>query len=132
MEVSELSGALLDYWVAMALDKFIKVHYREWVQGPSCVVIENNPLMVRGYTFNPTTNWEFCGPLIDQFNISLDYECDEYNTKIHLANIYKCGGPNWKDDVNYVQSGRTPQEAICRVVVESVYGEEVEDIVKKL
>ncbi len=114
MKVSELEGAELDYWAAKA---------QGWINYPDDsreqgTVWHLNPkeapfgkiMAVKEYT--PSTNWEQCGELIEQFNMDLG------------------GGPEYwvasvGEDFFGDKTSLTPRIAICRAVVASVFGEKV-------
>jgi len=68
--------------------------------------------------YDPEHDWSQCGELIDKFNISLTFEEDGFWS----ATCYD-ENTNEGEDVGL---GKTPQQAICRCVVASVYGYEVE------
>lgn len=64
--------------------------------------------------YNPEQDWAQCGELIDKFNISLKSHSDD---RRYFAT---------SDESEITSAGDTPQQAICRCVVASVYGDEVE------
>lgn len=113
MKVSELTGDKLDYWVAKAQgwDKsFNKLGlYAVWV-----TEYGDEPI----HHYKPTTNWQQCGELIEKFNLNL----------LRLDDGWKSGYVySYADKDVMFAKGSTPQEAICRAVVASIYGEEVSD-----
>ena len=115
MKTSELSGALLDAWVAKAQGWRIQ----EQENGERYWIDDNfDSEWCFGYT--PTRNWQQCGELIEKHQIS----CMVNKAKYWSASIVKDthGLDTW-----YVGLADNPQEAICRAVVASVYGEEVSD-----
>jgi hypothetical protein len=67
--VSELEGAELDYFVALAIEHQAKIN--EF----GCEVIDWNKVgtKVNGYRFNPSTDWTIGGEIIDNEGISLMY-----------------------------------------------------------
>jgi hypothetical protein len=115
MKVSELTGSDLDYWVALAqgwvqLRGWWYTNERCWVRDSTSYSVSGIAESPRPYT--PSTNGQQCMELIEKFI--------QYHRRV------KSG---WcaviKHDNKYY--GSTPQEAICRAVVASVYGDTVPD-----
>lgn len=109
MKVNELTGTDLDYWVAKA---------KRWTDYPDDSVergkywhLDSEPFgrILLKSCWIPTISWGQCGPLIEQFGITLYKENQGYS-----AMGDKMSDPQMEGD--------TPQEAICRAVVASVYG----------
>jgi hypothetical protein len=93
MKVSELSGALLDYWVARAGEEWKRAHelfptmtrdttfngveLRDYPRGEygtliqTCVLIPSNPFRQDNKPFCPSTAWVHGGPIIEREGISL-------------------------------------------------------------
>lgn len=116
MKTSELTGDKLDYWVAKA---------QGWVHR-----VTTEHMAKRGFDepfywripskgfcsqYHPSANWQQCGELIEKFDIELVYHPRSSGFRSRSG----ISGPFFH--------GSTPQEAICRAVVASVYGEEVND-----
>lgn len=114
MQVSELEGPLLDYWVAKTLG-----HVPRLVNNSYCEIIDwNRPdTKVNGCRFEPTTDWNHGSPLLKRFSI--------YTTMIvegrHAASV--AGS-------HYMFYGRTRLIAGMRAVVFSKYGIGVPDEVR--
>ena len=104
--VATLTGKDLDYWVARAqgwdCDEYGN-WYEDYVGGAEIV-----------YDYTPSTNWQQCGELIIRFRVYLDHLI---SGKWRAQSLLKLGTNSAK--------GSTPQEAICRAVVASVYGDTV-------
>lgn len=107
-KVNELTGDNLNHAVALA---------QKWSKstkfGVPIYTDENgtNTEYCKGY--DPEHNWTQCGELIDKFRIDLSHE----NNKV-IAKTY---------DYEWIKAvGITAQQAICRCVVDSVFGDEVE------
>ena len=128
MEVSELTGADLDYWVAKALG--YKTSSK--ASGGEILYIDSTR---DACVFKTTTgkapceyheeildysNWEQAGKLIEKYSIDV-WLWIEDGTDIEYwgAQLQGAGFYGFKNN--------TATEAICRAVVASVYGEEVED-----
>lgn len=100
MKTAELTGALLDYWVARAEGLNV------YMDG-ELVEVEDKHENWRAYY--PSTDWAQGGPLIEKYEISVDATF-----------------AMWAADTGPVSGeGDTPLVAICRAVVRSVYGDEV-------
>lgn len=66
--------------------------------------------------YDPTVNWEFIGPIIEQHGIS-------------LTNHSRKGEVSWSAVANFrgiTKAGPTPRIAACRCYVASVLGDEVD------
>ncbi|MEI7195033.1 phage protein NinX family protein [Pectobacterium versatile] len=97
VKTSELSGAALNWAVANATRKEMP-SVAQWILWDD---------------YHPTTNWRHCGPLIEKYKVGLGMEFIESGW---FAAI---------DDEEGIR-GDTPQIAICRAVVASVIGDEIE------
>lgn len=106
--VSELSGKLLNCAVAKALDLDHKI-------GPYLDVFTPQGDRCYEIKFSPSTDWKDCGPLIDKFDVQLHTSINRINGRIYVASI----GP-------YNGQAFTQLRAICRAVVMSEIGNEVE------
>ena len=106
MKTSELTGDKLDYWVAKAQGWNLDTEYDD-----RC----NQYTALTGRRFyTPSTNWQQCGELIEKFEADLG----PFHSQQWIACV-------WSGSEEFSMDGITPQEAICRAVVASVYGEEV-------
>lgn len=133
MKVSELTGAELDYWVAKAQgweygkDAFGDYWQAEFPQASNKSIF-GEPLGIRIRDYYPTINWQQCGELIEKFNADVFYvdNGNRWSCRVVMSDWTETGGIKnitiYRSDLQY---GSTPQEAICRVVVASVYGKEV-------
>ena len=135
MKVSELIGVELDYWVAKAQEwKMLDIGDEErsvlvWLnkEGYSADFYVSDTNKVSGTTlpsYTPSTNWQQCGELIDKYLIEIQTSGDG----LWLANMWpvadtSSGRPSTS---NYLIGAESPLVAICRCVVESKYGNEVE------
>jgi len=112
-KTSELTGDNLNHAVALA---------QGWLSGWSTALDEKIWLIERDMKwvkrYNPEQDWAQCGELIEKFNISLTFEEDGFWS----ATCYD-ENTNEGEDIGL---GETAQQAICRCVVASVYGDEVE------
>ena len=110
-KVSELNSTELAYWVAMAqgLDAMI--------DDGICYIQDKFPKAAH-HTYQPQENWSQCGLLIDKFGVVinwhwLDNENREWSASLPIIDTCK-----WQASVSM-----DLKTAICRRVVESVYGE---------
>jgi len=112
-KTSELTGENLNHAVALA---------QKWSKstkfGVPIYIDENgtNTEYCKGY--DPEHNWAQCGELVDKFNISQTFEEDD----LWSAWIT----PNDRSNGDIASYASTSKQAICRCVVASVYGDEVE------
>lgn len=117
MKVSKLIGPDLDYWVAKAEDLDVR-----WSDEFGWWYSDNG-----SKTFNPSTNWSQGGPLQEKYDIWISSDDD---------GKWICSAPphvqaTLGDENPYLfQEAETSLIAICRCVVVSVYGEEIEMIDK--
>lgn len=119
MKVRELCGAELDYWTAKAvnLDVTMSIGFVCFLDTtPRCRDYGIPSIGV--FDWNPSSNWQLCGEFIEKFNISLKYCHND-----------AADPPFWVAMIELSSVGSLkPQEAICRVVVTSVFGDEVDEI----
>lgn len=116
MKVNELSGALLDYWVARARGMSAKIYAPSGAGSEVCVA-ENR------MNFCPSTDWAQGGPIIERERMhggpaggqSWFYQCHRKNSD-GTSIPYPCG-----------ESGSTPLIAAMRAYVASKFGDEVPD-----
>lgn len=155
-KVEELKGAELDYWVAKAQGKAIAIVPRtSEVDDHGCfhkIRDDYDLFMVEcrgswrvvtkwwgagdsvfdpGRTeFNYHLDWGLCGTLITNFNVAVESVFTEDENQdgwsaCAITQYHHSGNPDWNLTTQY---GSTPQEAICRAVVCSVFGIEVGDV----
>jgi len=115
-KTSELTGDNLKRVVASALgwSKSIKHGYDVYID-------ENETNTYFLIQWNPEKDWAQCGELIDKFFIEIKHYPDSYE--------YPCGAFMLSENRTSLiaeQYGETAQQAVCRCVVASVYGDEVE------
>lgn len=110
----ELEKIMLDYWVGKVED-----HVGDAIKDFGIWSYHKNP---DGDYYRPHIDWEDTGPLIDKYDIELQKDIQGG----WLANKWPVDG-NDGSSGNYLIHGKTPQIAICRCVVVSVFGEEVPD-----
>lgn len=109
MKTSELTGALLDYWVARAA---------------GVIPARAGALLVDGKPYFPSTNWAHGGPIIEHARIELRHFNDGWCAQI-LNKPYFYG-----TDYSTVGTGgriNTPLIAAMRCYVASKFGDEVPD-----
>lgn len=109
MKTSELTGALLDYWVARAHGK----HNPRIMIGGVCGI--------NGSPFRPSTNWSQGGPLIDGYEAFIGQRSPGF-VQVEIM------GDN--DELNFPDipgEGPTTLIAVCRAIVRRTYGDEVPD-----
>jgi hypothetical protein len=102
MQTKNLTGVMLDYWVARALGRAAKLR-------DNCCHVRISSQWV---AFRPSTNWAECGPLVEEFRLDIN----NYHDAAWVATYFETG---------IEESGHTPQEAICRCVVKGRFGDVV-------
>lgn len=136
MRVSELTGALLDYWVARAegvpaeqltirrIQRSTECHVvRDWVR--------NDPIIGRDIVvLAPSTNWAQGGPLIQKYKISINDPSEERARENKWAAWFSDPAHDPENILIYSFWGYadTPLQAICRAVVRAAFGDEVEEV----
>jgi len=119
VKTSELSGVQLDYAVAWSVD---------WGQPVLHITSGGSFVELMGVVFSPTTNWSQCGPLIEQFKLTL-YLHTEYEINGEgVYDVYEAGcSADWFVDASTPDPVSTdPKIAICRAVVAAKLGDEVD------
>lgn len=149
MKVSELTGAELDYWVAMADELPIYDCNRNW-PGNGAVYRESceRPIITIGLigikaglsienlghaeAYAPSREWSQGGPIIERERIAVfqwtnrkDGADQEWHAAVRMT---ICQGEIDEDDGH--ATGHTPLVAAMRAYVASKFGEEVPDEVK--
>jgi hypothetical protein len=123
MKVSELTGSELDYWVAKAQGwekkTFIRGGLVYWSNGVT------SSINIESYT--PTTNWQQCGELIEKFKLVISQNGDDWTAQVNKPRPPTAKPYSAKSYLGPIGYGSTPQEAICRAVVASVFGDTVPD-----
>jgi hypothetical protein len=124
MKTSELTGALLDYWVGRAegLDKKPNVYVSnhpdrdsKFAQGGRfCWSPHTGALFV----FRPSTDWAQGGPLIEKYSLDLFSGSNPPEPFCWAA----------YDGAEVHENGHTPLQAICRTVVRAAFGDEVGEV----
>lgn len=125
MKAHELSGAALD-WAVNEAGRYdaVMATREQRLDGHSKLVTfydyAGDHGMYREYEdFNPSQDWTIAGELLHRFNMSID-PVDENGITSWAAGFMK--EPNHAINCG----GRTPQEAICRVVVMAKYPDGIE------
>lgn len=119
IRVSELSGAWLDYWVARAegcQPELLEVRKVQRSGDFHCVH------KGRTTALNYSASWELCGPLVDLHRIELE----RFPSGKVAAHIRK-----WTGAWSYVAGAHQEDDArvaICRAVVNMVFGEKVPEV----
>lgn len=109
MNVSQLSGAALDYWVACALARDARGAYAESL-GDARIIDGVCVLPPKFRAFRPSTDWSTGGAIIEDRRISV-----------------QAVGQAWEAFVvvNRRQKGESALQAAMRAYVASVFGEAV-------
>ena len=109
MKTSELTGALLDYWVARAerVEVTVGSYYGE-------KIIYHAPF--EGRVYDPSANWATGGPIIEREEISL------------LPGPWSAQVFDETGLISWEGRGPTPLVAAMRAYVASKFGDEVQDV----
>ena len=124
MKVSDLSGALLDYWVLRAEgwvdDRLHDMQLKR--NGEYCIAGVAPKHAVGGHCWrSPSTDWAVGGPIIEREKIAVQYSTlDGY----WIARDWRSGVFTGKP----LMRGATPLIAAMHAHVASVLGEEVPDV----
>lgn len=117
MKTAELSGALLDFWIAKTEQKkpYLSVVDGQCRIGWSLdkVPCQSNP----GIIYSPSNNWEQGGPLIERERINI----------VSPRHDYWAASPKDKTYIGQ-QVGETPLIAAMRAYVASKFGDQVPDL----
>lgn len=106
MKTQELTGHLLDYWVAKA-EGSKDAAIEDW--GQECGFCISSHDAYERVPFSPSKSWSRGGQLIEKYRIELI--------------------PGWKADCpGGFGNGGTALEAVCRAVVQATFGSEVDDL----
>lgn len=107
VKTAELNGKALDWVVGKAAGINVGVNMER------CVTLIESYAPIKMKPWEPSTDWSQCGPLIEQFNIGVG----------HVE-----GEDGWWSSADYENGiqGETPQISICRAVVASKLGDEVD------
>lgn len=120
MKVSELKGAWLDYWVAVAegVDRLLlEIRPVPRTDDFMCIRLPYDGKMAIAMNYH--TSWALCGALVDKYHIEL-VQWPSYGISIATAHL---------DSVpSKAVSASNSKEAICRAVVQRHLGDEVPDI----
>lgn len=127
VKTAGLSGVQLDYAVAVALGVKDSIKLRPFTNCPAYP--QKYVWLDKGSScFSPSSNWMACGPLIEQFKLSL-YLHSEYEINGEgVYDVYEAGcSADWFVDASTPDQVSTdPKVAICRAVVASKLGDEVD------
>lgn len=131
MKTADLTGALLDYWVARAEGIDAKDLA---IKDSACVRQHHDAARQGGFarTMNYSTNWALTGPLVEKGFCPLLLEDRHYGKGIYWT-AHECDP---KDPPLVFEccpgqeeaSGPTAMIAVCRAVVRAAFGDEVEDL----
>ena len=118
MKTADLTGPLLAYWVARACN-----FKNPGIEERGCYYEVGEGMDT---AFDPHSDWSDCGPLTVLHKITYwfyDHGVGPWHARKSLdaEHFQEC-----LEDAG-IQSGPTPLIAVCRAVVASVFGEEVDD-----
>lgn len=122
MKINDLSGALLDYWVARANGWTSNANPSAWVDDKGALCF------IPAVCYDPSTDWALGGPIIERERIHLEPfpGGDEYPEWMAFEQSDGWGEP--LDDSPRRQCGSTALEAAMRAYVASKFGAEVPDV----
>lgn len=129
VKVSELSGALLDYWVARAEGHTAIVNGGICYVGINAVSVQQ----VNGYVphYSPSTDWAAGGVIIERERIALFQTFHEGHTYFSEERRWTAwtNGAMYETEVSGDAEGVGPTQlgAAMRAFVASKFGEEVKD-----
>lgn len=118
MKVSELSGALLNYWVAKAQGMDV------YLLADLCFERETRT------SYHPSENWDEAGPIIE---LGIEINVRLYKSESDKIPLKWCSRMEWPvddDESGYMSTyaeGETALIAAMRVFVQRHFGDEVPD-----
>ncbi|MDE9571291.1 phage protein NinX family protein [Xenorhabdus bovienii] len=114
IKTSELTGRALDWAVCLAIGGTANEDNTE-VQAPN----NGYYLLSNGKgNFTPSTDWSQCGELIEKHRVELDFNSVSEEWSAYIF--------NFEELESVIEDGDTPQIAICRAVVATQLGDEVD------
>jgi hypothetical protein len=111
VKTSELTGRAIDWATGKAIGANIGVT----IGGLVKEITSHNPIEMG--LWQPTNDWSICGSMIEKY--WMDVFCEPHNEDV----LWSAITPHLLG--NY-ENGPTPQIAICRAVVASVLGDEID------
>ncbi len=130
MKISELSGALLDYWVAKAEGFTVKLLENAGPPGHAVVVKLVSGTHFHGF-YKPSTDWAQAGPIIERENITLIPSSvggaeGKWSAEVGIFDHYIDDGLPGLSGRG--RTGPTPLVAAMRAFVAGKYGDQVPDL----
>ena len=113
MQIKDLKGAMLDYWVARAEGLKAEIKHRGHSAETCWTILPNG---VTDYHFTPSTSWAQGGPIIEREEISL--LPGPWSAQVFLEDGLR----------SFEGTGSTPLVAAMRAYVASKFGDEVPDL----
>lgn len=141
MKTSELEGTLLDYWVAMACD-YAPFRQRDSAEGDRACIgrfhdVDGSIVTVPLWTFRPSTNWGYGGPIIEREMILLAPQesgmwravhCPSGNDGALVPCMHIDGEPvGFTQGPKFANEHKKPLVAAMRTFVASRFGETVSE-----
>lgn len=119
MKTSELTGALLDYWVARAERKSV---YADPNSPHGTLFYDDAESTTGRFIWMPSRGWAQGGPLIEKYRLALApmEGWAAYHGDDGVMGQYWIDASAWDGT-----RGDTPLQAICRAVVRAAFGDEV-------
>lgn len=132
MKISELTGGILDYWVAKATEEIHnlvihngRVAYEQKFD-PEIHCHDSCQDMMKCWTYyHPSSDWSQFGPLIEKYRVELNIgHTGNYSW---LATIFDYQTRDKNKLIIAKQRDMSPLVAACRCIVASKYGDTVDD-----
>lgn len=112
MKTAELTGALLDYWVAQAQE--VPASELSIINGACVRARTQRNGRTRMVHMDFSRQWGWAGPLIEKCRMYVEWDEDGYWVA-HTSS-------------GAITEGSNAQEAICRAVVRAKFGDEVPEV----
>ncbi len=129
VSTADLEGMALDWAVASAVGFPVQHSKRLGVHCVKVLRVSSAEGIVRaGDTYNPSSDWSQCGPLLEEFQLTLMlHETYEISGK-RFQDVWEAGAASdWFVDPDaYEPVSTDPKIAICRAIVASKLGDTVE------
>ena len=124
VKTDELSGLHLDVAVAISIGGKITrpQDAQVYLNGMHQLCGEDNKRYSR-YVFSPSSSWGDCGELMESLSISCYQSSDPATGKVyHWVGVNESGHPTKRRGM----TAENPRVAICRAIVYSKFGSEIE------
>lgn len=123
MNVADLTGLALDYWVARSLPDFVReIYFTD--SGETVAVRGNDRGRAWDGRFEPSASWEAAGVVLDR---AQRFELHDRHAGEPARCVAQFEGSHHKVEAH----GATTREALLRALVKSRFGDTVEEVLRQ-